>query len=73
MTVSNAADRSSGMITDDLEAALADWRALSVEWPVFKPDWLGSRRLFRERKFDSWLHTACSIVFLKKSNSDTGL
>ena len=41
------------MMTDDLEAALADWRtvmtdrrAVSVEWPVLKPDWLGSRRLF---------------------------
>ena len=41
------------MMTDDLEAALADWRAVvtdrkavSVEWPVLKPDWKGSSRLF---------------------------
>ena len=41
------------MMTDYLEAALADWRAVvtdrravSVEWPVLKPDWLGSSRLF---------------------------
>ena len=34
------------MMTDDLEASLADWRAVvtdrravSVEWPVLKPDW----------------------------------
>ena len=41
------------MMTDDLDAALAvsravvtDRRAVSVEWPVLKPDWLGSSRLF---------------------------
>ena len=53
LTVSNVADRSSRLMTDDLEAALADGRAVvtdrravSVEWPVLKPDWLGSSRLF---------------------------
>ena len=53
LTVSNTAERSSRMMTDDLEAALADWRAVvierravSVQWPVLKPDWLGSSRLF---------------------------
>ena len=78
MTMSNPADRSSRMMTDDLKAALAVWRAVvtdrravSVEWPVLKPDWLGYSRLFLERKFDSW--AARSIVFEKKGSSDTGL
>jgi len=53
LTVSKAADRSSKMSTDDLEAALASLRALitksravSVECPLLKLDWLLSRRLF---------------------------
>ncbi len=51
--MSKAADRSSKMSTEDLEAALASLRAsvtessaVSVEWPLLKPDWLLSRRLF---------------------------
>ncbi len=47
LTVSKAADRSSKMSTEDLEAALAslrasvtESRAVSVEWPLLKPDWL---------------------------------
>ena len=50
MLTVNAAERSS---RDDLQAALPDCRAVvtdrravSVEWPVLKPDWLGSSRLF---------------------------
>ncbi len=50
LTVSKAADRSSKMSTEDLEAALAslrasvtESRAVSVEWPLLKPDWLLSR------------------------------
>ncbi len=46
LTVSKAADRSSKMSTEDLEAALAslrasvtESRAVSVEWPLLKPDW----------------------------------
>ena len=54
----------------DWRAVVIDRRAVSVEWPVLKPDWLGSSRLFRERKFDSWLDTACSIVLEKKGSSE---
>ncbi len=56
LTVSKAADRSSKMSTEDLEAALAslrasvtESRAVSVEWPLLKPDWLLSRMLSRLR------------------------
>ncbi len=42
---------------EDLEAALAslrasvtESRAVSVEWPLLKPDWLLSRMLFCARK-----------------------
>ena len=44
----DAAERSSRMMMDDLKATLADWRAVvtdrravSVEWPVLKPDGWG--------------------------------
>ncbi len=60
LTVSNAADRSSKMSTEDLEAALAslrasvtESRAVSVEWPLLKPDWLLSRMLFCARNRES--------------------
>ncbi len=49
MTVSKAAERSSRMRTDDLESAFAIRRdsltessAVSVEWPLLKPDCLAS-------------------------------
>ncbi len=58
-----AADRSSKMSTEDLEAALAslrasvtESRAVSVEWPLLKPDWLLSRRLFCARNSEIWLN-----------------
>ncbi len=53
MTVSKAADRSSKISNEDLEASLASLRAstteskaVSVKCPLLKPDWLLSRRLF---------------------------
>jgi len=53
LTVSKAADRSSRMRTEDLEAALAslrasitESRAVSVECLLLKPDWLLSRRFY---------------------------
>ncbi len=59
--MSKAADRSSKMSTEDLEAALAslrasvtESRAVSVEWPLLKPDWLLFRRLFCARHKASW-------------------
>ncbi len=57
MTVSKAADRSSNISNEDLEAVLASLRssiteskAVSVECPLLKPDWFLSRRLFCVRK-----------------------
>ena len=53
MTVSKAAERSRRIRADDRPFALARWRAsvtairaVSVECPVLKPDWFGSRRSF---------------------------
>ncbi len=52
MTASKAADRSSNISNEDLEAVLASLRsstaeskAVSVECPLLKPDWLLSRRI----------------------------
>jgi len=49
LTVSNAADKSSRIRTEDLAVALASFkasvtanRAVSVEWPLLNPDWFGS-------------------------------
>ena len=70
MTVSKAVDRSSRIRTDDLESAFAirrasvtDSSAVSVEWPLLKPDWLASSLLFCERNNDIWLKTTLSKVF----------
>ncbi len=64
MTLSKAADRSSRMRTDDLESAFAIRRAsvtessaVSVEWPLLKPDCLASSLLFCERNNETWLKT----------------
>ncbi len=60
--VSKAADRSSRMRTDDLESAFVICRAsvtessaVSVEWPLLKPDCLASILLFCERNNETWL------------------
>ncbi len=57
--MSKAADRSSKMSTEDLEAALVslrasvtESRAVSVEWPLLKPDLLLPRRLSCERNIE---------------------
>ncbi len=72
MTVSKAADRSSRISTDDLESAFAirkasvtDNSAVSVEWPLLKPDWLASSLLFCERNNDTCLKTTRSRVLAK--------
>ena len=56
LTESNAGDKSSRLSTENLADDLASFkasvtanRAISVEWPLLNPDWLGSRRLFCER------------------------
>ncbi len=64
MTISKATDRSSNISNEDLEAVLASLRSstteskvVSVEFPLLKPDWLLSRRLFCVRKAVTWLNT----------------
>ncbi len=78
--MSKAADRSSKISIEDLESALASLRAsttenkaVSVECPLQKPDWLLSRRLFCVRKAETWLNTDCSSVFAMKGRRKTGL
>ncbi len=63
MTVSNAANRSSKISNEDLEASLAslkasttESKAVSVECPHLKSDWLLSRRLVCEIKAETWLN-----------------
>ncbi len=72
MTVSKAADRSSKISNEDSEAALASLRAstteskaVSIECPLLKPDYLLSRRLFCVKKAETWLNTTCSSVLFK--------
>ncbi len=80
LTVSKAADRSSKISNEDLEAALASLRASTteskavlVECPLLKPYWLLSRRLFCVRKAETWLNTTRSSVFALKGRRETGL
>ncbi len=78
--MSKAADRSSRMRTDDLESAFAIRRAsvtessaVSVEWPLLKPDWLASSRLCFDRSENNWLKTTRSSVFVMNGRRETGL
>ncbi len=80
MTVLKAADRSSRMRTDDLESAFAICRAsvtessaVSVEWPLLKPNCLASSLLFCERDNETWLKTALLSVFAMNGRRETGL
>ncbi len=80
MTVSKVADRSSRMKTDDLESAFAIRRAsvtessaVSVEWPLLKPDCLASSLLFCERNNETWLKPTSSSVFIMNGWRETGL
>ncbi len=78
--MSKAADRSSKISTEDLEYFLASLRASTteskavlVDCPLLKPEWLLSRRLFCVRKAETWLNTARSSVFAMKGRRETGL
>ncbi len=80
VTISKAEDRSSNISNEDLEAALTSLRAstteskaVSVECPLLKPDWLLSRRLFCVRKAETWFNTTHSSVFAMKGRRKTGL
>ncbi len=78
--MSKAVDRSSKISIEDLESALASFRAstteskaVSVECPLLKQDWLLSRRFFCVRKAETWLNTACLSVIAMKGRRETGL
>ncbi len=78
--MSKAADRSSRMRTDDLELAFAirrasvtDSSAVSVEWPLLKPDCLVSSLLFCERNNETWLKTTRSSVLAMNVRREIGL
>ncbi len=80
MTVSKAADRSSRMRTDDLElgfaihrASVTESSAVSVEWPLLKPDCLASSLLFWEINNEIWLKATLSSVFTMNGRRETGL
>ncbi len=80
LTVSKAADRSSNISNEDLEAILASLRsstteskAVLVQCPLLKPYWLLSRRLFCVRNAVTWLNTTRSSVFAMKGRRETGL
>ncbi len=80
MTISKAAERSSKISNEDLEAALASPRAstteskaVSDECPLLKPDWLLSRKLFCVRKAETWFNTTRLSVFAMKGRRETGL
>ncbi len=68
------------MRTDDLEsdfaicrASLTESSAVSVEWPLLKPDCLASSLLFCERNNETWLKTTCSSVLAMNGRRETGL
>ncbi len=68
------------MRSDDLESAFAIRRALvtessavSVEWPLLKPDCLASSLLFCERNNETWLKTTRSSVLAMNGRKETGL
>ncbi len=80
LTISKAADRSSSISYEDLEAVLASLRsstteskAVSVECPLLKPDWLLSRRLFCVIKAVTWLNNSfkCFCNERQKGNRST--
>ncbi len=80
LTVSKAAERSSRMRTDDLElsfairrASVTDSSAVSVEWPLLKPDCLASSLLFCERNNETWLKTTRSSVLAMNGRREIGL
>ncbi len=78
--MSKAAGRSNKISIEDLESTLASLRASTteskavlVECPLLKLDWLLLRRLFCVRKAETWLNTAISSVFAMKGRRETGL
>ncbi len=58
-----------------LQFAGLQWQnsAVSVEWPLLKPDCLASRLLFCERNNETWLKTTRSSVLAMNGRRETGL
>ncbi len=58
-----------------LRLAGLQWQssAVSVEWPLLKPDCLASSLLYCERNSESWLKTTRSSVFATNGRRETGL
>ncbi len=52
---------------------LTESSAVSVEWPLLKPDCLASSLLYCERNSESWLKTTRSSVFATNGRRETGL
>ncbi len=59
-TVSN---EDSEAVLASLRSSTTESKAVSVECPLLKPDWLLSRRLFCVRKAVTWLNKTRSSVF----------
>lgn len=64
-TISKVAKRSYKIRNEDWLSVFTDFRisitvscAVSVEWPLLKPHWFESSRLFWERKSETWVKTA---------------
>lgn len=71
--MSNAADSSIWMSAEDFTAALTTFKASvtdSVEWPLLKPVWLGSKGLFQERNSVTCLKTSLSMVLQRNGRRD---
>ncbi len=54
-------------------ASVTESSAVSVEWPLLKPDCLASSLLYCERNSESWLKTTRSSVFATNGRRETGL
>jgi len=53
-----------------LRVSITESRAVPVECPLLKPDWLLSRRLFCVRKEEIWMKTTRSSVFSTNVRKD---
>ncbi len=64
---SKAADRSSNISNEAVLASLkfltTESKAVSEEYPLLKPDWLLSRRLFCVRKAVTWLNKSFKCFY----------
>ncbi len=73
----NPMDRSNKISIEYLEATLAslrasttESRAVLVECPLLKPDWLLSRRLLYVRRAEIWLNTIVRVFTMNERDTD---